>query len=282
MFPAAHTDGHLQQSKQEQPPGHGPTPIQDIQKIVREETQGGRLIVRFFVSAMEGRLEGSKPCHRLDAARQLVNLGFSEAQAFVDHNAQPPNRRRTSPSPPPKHNLRSVLFKIVREETDDGRLAVRFLVDVMQGALPGFKPHHRLSAAKELLRRGFDDTLDDDRRRPPAGRQAIGCRPQPIDHNSYAPMPDHDEEPDHEVGDDPYDRPPDSSDYRQTNGGPGADQPDRSPGSPDFPDYDEAPWDRANRPRERFAHKEPRTSELGEPPPNSPKSDSKNPLRIFF
>ena len=26
----------------------------------------------------------------------------------------------------------------------------------MQGNIPDFKPHHRLSAAKELLRRGFD------------------------------------------------------------------------------------------------------------------------------
>ena len=50
----------------------------------------------------------------------------------------------------------------MREETDDGRDAVRFLVDVMQGSLEGFKAHHRLAAARELLHRGFDDTEPDD------------------------------------------------------------------------------------------------------------------------
>ena len=52
--------------------------------------------------------------------------------------------------------LRQELAALVREETQDGRATVRFLVDLMQGSLEGFKPQHRLGAAKELLRRGFD------------------------------------------------------------------------------------------------------------------------------
>ena len=67
---------------------------------------------------------------------------------------------------PADRKLASGLAKIVRQETDDGRVAVRFLVDVMRGGLPGFKPHHRLAAARELLRRGFDDTLADDNADP--------------------------------------------------------------------------------------------------------------------
>ena len=47
---------------------------------------------------------------------------------------------------------------IIKLETSDGRDAVRFLVDVMQGNLDDFKPCHRLAAAKELLRRGFDSS----------------------------------------------------------------------------------------------------------------------------
>ena len=47
---------------------------------------------------------------------------------------------------------------IIKLETSDGRDAVRFLVDVMQGNLGDFKPHHRIAAAKELLRRGFDSS----------------------------------------------------------------------------------------------------------------------------
>ena len=128
--------------------------------IVREETEDGRLIVRFLIDVMQGLLEQSKPCHRLDAARQLLNLGFHPAQSFIDEN--------TSAAPTHK-NLRALgvlgvettplhreLAALIREETDNGRTTVRFLVDVMQGNLPDFKPHHRLSAAKELLRRGFD------------------------------------------------------------------------------------------------------------------------------
>ena len=91
MFPATHTNGHLQRNNQEQPEDQDPTPIQ---KIVREETGDGRLIVRFLVSAMQGGLEGSKPCHRLNAARQLLDLGFTEAQAFIENNTQHPIRRR--------------------------------------------------------------------------------------------------------------------------------------------------------------------------------------------
>ena len=53
-------------------------------------------------------------------------------------------------------SLHQDLVALICEETDHGRSAVRFLVDVMQGNLPDFKPHHRLSAAKELLRRGFE------------------------------------------------------------------------------------------------------------------------------
>ena len=134
--------------------------------IVREETDDGRLIVRFLIDVMQGLLEQSKPCHRLDAARQLLNLGFHPAQSFIDEN---------SPAAPTRKSLRALcalgvetaplhqeLAALIREETDNGRTTVRFLVDVMQGTIPDFKPHHRLSAAKELLRRGFDTPVPAD------------------------------------------------------------------------------------------------------------------------
>ena len=134
--------------------------------IVREETDDGRLIVRFLIDVMQGLLEQSKPCHRLDAARQLLNLGFHPAQSFIDTN---------TPAAPTRKSLRALrvlgvetaplhqeLAAIIREETDNGRTTVRFLVDVMQGTIPDFKPHHRLSASKELLRRGFDNPTPPD------------------------------------------------------------------------------------------------------------------------
>ena len=134
--------------------------------IVREETEDGRLIVHFLIEVMQGLLEHSKPCHQLDAARQLLNLGFQQAQTFIDtntHASSPQKKLRalrvlgveTTP-------LHQELAAIIREETDNGRTTVRFLTDVMQGNLPDFKPHHRLSAAKELLRRGFDNPIPTD------------------------------------------------------------------------------------------------------------------------
>ena len=144
----------------------------DLADIIAQETQDGRLIVRFLISAMDGQLPDFQPCHRIDAARLLVKLGFDQAQPVIDRAraAQRARQRESPPQPqtqPPSEahsaacRVRSELAQIVREETDDGYIAVRFLVNVMQGELPDFKPCHRLSAARELLQRGFDYLPDD-------------------------------------------------------------------------------------------------------------------------
>ena len=67
--------------------------------IVREETEGGRVIVRFLIDVMQGNLQNSKPCHQLDAARQLLNLGFHQAQTFIDENTHASQPGKT-PRPP--------------------------------------------------------------------------------------------------------------------------------------------------------------------------------------
>ena len=67
--------------------------------IVREETDDGRLIVRFLIDVMQGLLEQSKPCHRLDAARQLLNLGFHTAQSFIDANTPAAQTRKSLRAP---------------------------------------------------------------------------------------------------------------------------------------------------------------------------------------
>ena len=172
------------------PPLTHPTTLPKIEymsslaDIIAQETQDGRLIIRFLVSAMEDDLPEFQPCHRIDAARLLVELGFDQAQAAIDRaradqRERTPNRDSCS-QPQPKtrwlfesaseaetesqsatNSIRSRLAQIVREETDDGRVAVRFLIDAMHGQFPDFKPCHRLSAAKELLQRGFDNVPDD-------------------------------------------------------------------------------------------------------------------------
>ena len=68
--------------------------------------------------------------------------------------------------------------RIITQETQDGRLIVRFLIDAMQGQLPDFRPCHHLSAAKELLQRGFD-YLPDDPDDPDSHRSA--AEPEPVE-----------------------------------------------------------------------------------------------------
>ena len=68
------------------------------------------------------------PCHRLDAVDQLLDCG--------DH----PD-----------------LADFVCEKTDDGRLIVRFLMDLMQGKIEGATPRDR-EEARQMLSDIFDGT----------------------------------------------------------------------------------------------------------------------------
>ena len=279
MFPETDPNGYLQQDKQEHPEGQGAAHTQEIQEIVRQETDGGRRIVRFLVGAMEGQLQDAKPSHRLNAARQLVNLGFTDAQDFIDRSAQ--QRRRSAPGPTCKTPvaISGKLAQIVREETEDGRVAIRFLVGVMEGTLEGFKPHHRLAAARELLRRGFDDAPAGDQARP-AAREPVARRQQPFDHNSYAPMPVRQEEPvdDRREAVDYDDYPVDHRHADEFDDEAAA----RPSGDSDAQDHDDYSRTDPGFPRRSLAAPVPGILTNRETPPDSPKSDTRNPLRIFF
>ena len=165
-------------SYEAQPAQHNDDASEDrypsLADIARDETDGGRLVVRFLVDAMRGQLEDAKPCHQLDAARQLLKLGMDDARIYVARNGLASNNRNGHsqragsphpndlylPAPPSDAPLNEELADFIRLQTEGGKAAVRFLVDVMHGNLDGFKPHHRLSAAKELLRLCRDDHSD--------------------------------------------------------------------------------------------------------------------------
>ena len=123
--------------------------------IIQDRTNDGTDIVDFLVAVMRNELAGFKPCHRLDAAKLLVKYERDEALNFsLDYIPEPSRTRSESGSPDDPYFDRK-LAKVIRESTDDGRSVCRFLINVMDGELSAFKPHHRISAARELLSRGF-------------------------------------------------------------------------------------------------------------------------------
>ena len=147
--------------------------------IVREKTDDGARIIDFFLDVMEARIEGAELCHRIDAAKQLVKYGSKDAARFIaryrgvscGHStrgrpdpADPaparkmPRRRVNAPDPFTEDLLtvlsavdEDLMARLVRAQTADGGTVIEFLDDVMQDRNDGFRPHHRIAAAKELI-----------------------------------------------------------------------------------------------------------------------------------
>ena len=149
--------------------------------IVREKTGDGRLIIDFFTDVMTGRIEGAELCHRIDAAKQLVKYGSKDAAEFLAKYKGVPCghsiNRRPDPADPCSAEERSLvavtlnapptltrdfltvlsgideflMARLIRAQTADGVTIIEFLDDVMQDRTDGFKTHHRIAAAKELI-----------------------------------------------------------------------------------------------------------------------------------
>ena len=146
--------------------------------IVREKTDDGRLIIDFFIDVMEARVEGAELCHRIDAARQLVKYGSKDAARFIARYRGVPCGHSTGGRPNPADPCSNadataresapasftqdfltvlsavdedLMARLVRAQTADGFTVIEFLDDVMQDRNEGFKPYHRIAAAKELI-----------------------------------------------------------------------------------------------------------------------------------
>ena len=152
-----------------------------IADIVREKTGDGALIIDFFTDVMTGRIKGAELCHRIDAAKQLVKYGSKDAAEFLAKYKGVPcghsTRRRPNPADPCTAEERSLvdvtlnapatltrdfltvlsgideflMARLIRAQTADGVTVIEFLDDVMQDRNDGFKTHHRIAAAKELI-----------------------------------------------------------------------------------------------------------------------------------
>ena len=132
--------------------------------IIQDRTNDGITIVDFLFAVMRNELAGFKPCHRLDAAKLLVKYDCScksavaerdEALNFSLDYIPGPSRTLSDSGSSEDSYFDARLAKVIQESTDDGTTVCRFLINVMDGELNAFKPHHRISAARELLSRGF-------------------------------------------------------------------------------------------------------------------------------
>ena len=149
--------------------------------IVREKTDDGRLIIDFFTDVMMGRIEGAELCHRIDAAKQLEKHGSKDAAEFLAKYKGVPCGHsidgRPDPADPCTAEDRSLvavtlnapptltrdfltvlsgideflMARLIRAQTAHGDTIIEFLDDVMQDRNDGFKTHHRIAAAKELI-----------------------------------------------------------------------------------------------------------------------------------
>ena len=152
-----------------------------IADIVREKTGDGALIIDFFTDVMTGRIEGAELCHRIDAAKQLVKYGSKDAAEFLAKYKGVPCGHsingRPDPADPCSAEERSLvavtlnapatltrdfltvlsgideflMARLIRAQTADAGTIIEFLDDVMQDRTDGFKTHHRIAAAKELI-----------------------------------------------------------------------------------------------------------------------------------
>ena len=147
MFPATQT-------------APAPTAVPSLADIVREQTQGGRLIIHFLVNAMTADTPSFKPCHRVDATAQLIKL-----------------RAHDSP-----------FAHIVHEMTDGGNLITQFLTQAITDQLPDFQDCHKM-AAHRLLAKLYPEMArilaeDNTPRRSGGGRN-----PSPTLHTTAAGAP---------------------------------------------------------------------------------------------
>ena len=96
-----------------------------------------------------------KPADRMAAARELLRRGFGDLGS----------RRKQSDSTDEANaydTLHTDLAKRMREYSERGTDTIRFLLELMSDPDPDkeFTVHHRMYAAQELLRRGWDTNYD--------------------------------------------------------------------------------------------------------------------------
>ena len=134
----------------------------NLAQLIRSETADGHTIVEFLLHIMTGRDSAYtpnklriKPADRMAASREILRRGyghFGRRRRLID-DAEETNDYDT---------LHTDLAKRLRQYSEEGSQAILFLLDVMKNEVPDeeYTTRHRMSAAQELLRRGWDTNYD--------------------------------------------------------------------------------------------------------------------------
>ena len=157
-----------------------------LQQKIADLTGNGETIAMFLVDTMHSESYAIKHCHKMDAARLLTKYGCAtpnnitpiKPEDWEEGDVQDEHVEKST-QPKSEPTLRDIVAyptaRYIRERTNEGETLVEALCDVLQDtgeydsqAAQGFgysgtarlpaKPHHRLAAAKELLRRAFGET----------------------------------------------------------------------------------------------------------------------------
>ena len=134
----------------------------NLAQLIRSETADGHTIVEFLLHIMTGRDTAYtpnklriKPADRMAASREILRRGyghFGRRRRLID-DAEETNDYDT---------LHTDLAKRLRQYSEEGSQVILFLLNVMKNEVPDeqYTTRHRMSAAQELLRRGWDTNYD--------------------------------------------------------------------------------------------------------------------------
>ncbi len=154
-----------------------------LQQKIANLTNDGETIAMFLVDTLQSDSYAIKTCHKLDAARMLSKYGFAQVEGNVipfDPTGDEPstdNSELITDNSKLTPTLRDIvaypIARYIRDRTNDGETLVEALCDIIHDdgeydsqAAQGFgyggvrlpaKPHHKLAAASELLRRAFGE-----------------------------------------------------------------------------------------------------------------------------
>jgi len=152
---------HLQTADTTSPPSMS-APVTDsdiinykVARLIREETNDGYFIAEFLSRVMHGTAGQGRPtseADRIRAATELMNRGLGRFGDTRD--------RRISNTQDDQELIHSGLARYIREHTDQGLEPAYFLLDVASGSDAAFSMHQRITATRELIRRGWDTNHD--------------------------------------------------------------------------------------------------------------------------